>query len=138
MGVKWVVAICAVLACIPVSQGFTNGAIRFDTSLDTAGRRGNCAMKRSPMPLRMAENDPLVGDFKVGDKVKLVNDLTVYHVLAQQYPDGYVVAKGTEGEVKAIVTEKYKQSTANRPIQVAFKEPRPFVIHFEADDITKA
>eukprot|EP00960_Hanusia_phi_P033374 750433-Hanusia_phi.AAC.4 len=86
----------------------------------------------------MSEQDPLVGDFKVGDKVKLVNDVTVYHVLAQQYPDGYVVTKGTVGEVKAIVSQKYKQSTANRPIQVAFTDPRPFVIHFEAEEITKA
>jgi len=80
------------------------------------------------------------GDFKEGDKVKVVtDDVVLFHVQPKDHPDGYTVPKGSEGIVNKVATEdrQGRAVSANRPLIVKFENPK-FMAHFEACELEKA
>eukprot|EP00287_Rhodomonas_sp_CCMP768_P017474 CAMPEP_0202809288 /NCGR_PEP_ID=MMETSP1389-20130828/1632_1 /ASSEMBLY_ACC=CAM_ASM_000865 /TAXON_ID=302021 /ORGANISM="Rhodomonas sp., Strain CCMP768" /LENGTH=85 /DNA_ID=CAMNT_0049479849 /DNA_START=278 /DNA_END=535 /DNA_ORIENTATION=- len=78
-----------------------------------------------------------IGDFQVGDKVKLQKPMEAFHLYPNE-TDGVVLPAGLEGEVIRIVTDKHPKATPNYPLVVQFKEPKKFFMHLEASDVEKA
>mmetsp|Transcript_41140 Transcript_41140/g.102916 ORF Transcript_41140/g.102916 Transcript_41140/m.102916 type:complete len:154 (-) Transcript_41140:62-523(-) len=79
------------------------------------------------------------GDFKAGDKVRVVSDDVVFfHVKPAEFPDGYTVPKGAEGVVFKVATEdrQGRAVSANRPLIIKFEDPK-FQAHFEACELEK-
>ena len=81
--------------------------------------------------------EEFIGDFKVGDTVKLAKDLTVFHVNPKD-PNGVTLKAGLEGKVLRMVTDKHPVATPNFPIVVQFQEPKKFFMHLEARDLEHA
>ncbi len=77
-----------------------------------------------------------IGDYKVGDKVKLKKPIQAYHVYPNE-PDGVVLPAGLTGQVLRIITDKHPKATPNFPLVVQFEEPKKFQMHMEADDLEK-
>lgn len=96
-----------------------------------------CARSRqASSALRMNGIEEFIGDFKVGDEVKLAKDVHVYHVNPKDQ-DGLTLKAGLEGVVLRIVTDKHPKATPNYPLVVQFQEPKKFFMHLEAADLEK-
>lgn len=86
--------------------------------------------------MNLAEDN--AGDFKAGDRVRVSHDSITLFVL-KDYPDGYSVPKGLEGEVIKVITVDPKSGklvSPNRPILVKFESPK-FQAHFESRELDK-
>ena len=69
---------------------------------------------------------------KVGDRVRVIADVIVYH--HPKHKKEPFPIKGMEGEVKAIVTEwRGRPVSANFPIKVKFEQK--FIAHFKENEL---
>ena len=80
----------------------------------------------------------LIGDFNVGDRVKVAkSSITLFTV--KDYPNGYLVPKGAEGQIIKVITMDIKSGkpvSPNRPLLVKFENPK-FQAHFEARELER-
>jgi hypothetical protein len=80
----------------------------------------------------------LIGDFSVGDRVKVAQESIVLFTV-KDYPDGYPVPKGAEGQILKVITADPKSGkpvSPNRPLLVKFDNPK-FQAHFEARELER-
>ncbi|CAM9311665.1 unnamed protein product [Phaeothamnion confervicola] len=89
-------------------------------------------------PPRMSDFQENFEGLVAGDRVKVVAEgVKFFHIM--KYKDDGFDPHGLEGEVKDIkLVDKKKgvEITANRPVMVAFTEPK-FMGHFEFQELAK-
>mmetsp|Transcript_44016 Transcript_44016/g.68824 ORF Transcript_44016/g.68824 Transcript_44016/m.68824 type:complete len:149 (-) Transcript_44016:26-472(-) len=120
-------------------RGQRGGILGFAGPVGASGfslRQGLGRRSSAPSNICMNAIDDLVGDFKVGDKVKVVKECEAYHIFPRE-PEAVKVEAGKKGVVSAVMMTKFPNSTPNRPIIVQFTEPKKFKMHFECDEIAK-
>ena len=138
----------AMTECDAESLAFVNSPLREVSCVRGCGLR-SCSLRflserrdaQRTFPKTSMCLSELIGDFQVGDKVKVKDgSIRLWNVAPKENPDGYLVPKGKLGEIIKLVTKDAKTGkpvSPNRPILVKFQDPQ-FTAHFEQRELEKA